>query len=588
MLQLPGPPALSAFRIAKLLARLRALEPAVDGAAARFVHFVDLARTARRAEQRGAASSCSTYGPRLPAAAGGAATRERAAGGAARRHDLALVEQGDRHRAGLRTRGACGASSAASRTDSQRAQRARRRSGCAQLAAAAARPHDRDGAARCRGRPRGCSSTRRRGRCSAIVARRRAARRSRRPNRALGLALSADEIDYLLDDLPRARARSDRRRADDVRAGQLRALPPQDLQRATGSSTASAQPKSLFAMIRNTDARNPHGRAVGLSRQRRGDRGRGAARAASPIRDSGIYRAQRRADRHPDEGRDAQPSDRDLAVPGRGHRRGRRDPRRGRDRPRRQAQGRADRLLGVATCAFPGFEQPWERSFGKPARIASALEIMLEGPIGAACLQQRVRPAGDLRLFPHLRARTCRGDPPGSVRGYHKPIMIAGGLGNVRRAHVEKAEVPVGAQLVRARRPGDADRPGRRRRLLGGQRQPRAPTWISPRCSAATPEMQRRAQEVIDRCWALGERQPDPAHPRRRRGRPVQCRARGGGAQPARRALRPARDPERRARHVAAGDLVQRGAGALRAGRRAAGAGALRGHRARASAARSP
>ena len=139
----------------------------------------------------------------------------------------------------------------------------------------------------------------------------------------------------------------------------------------------------------------------------------------------------------------------------------------------------------------------------------------------------------------------------------------------------------------RARRPGDADRPGRRRGLVASAAAPRAPTSISPRCSAATPEMQRRARKSSIAAGRWATTIPIVLDPRRRRRRPVERAAGGRGAQRARRAHRPARDPERRARHVAARDLVQRGAGALRAGDRRRRARRVRGDRARASAARS-
>src|SRR6202035_5240222 len=103
--------------------------------------------------------------------------------------------------------------------------------------------------------------------------------------------------------------------------------------------------------------------------------------------------------------------------------------------------------FSVSHLRIPGFERPWERDFGRPGRIASPLDIMIEGPIGAAAFNNEFgRPAvcGYFRTFEQQLA----GDPPGRIRGYHKPIMIAGGLGNVRRGHVEKAEVPVGAQLI--------------------------------------------------------------------------------------------------------------------------------------------
>src|SRR5207302_134682 len=99
--------------------------------------------------------------------------------------------------------------------------------------------------------------------------------------------------------------------------------------------------------------------------------------------------------------------------------------------------------FSVSNLRIPGYERPWEQEFGAPARIASALQIMLEGPIGAASFNNEFgRPAvcGYFRTFEQRAA----GDPPERLRGYHKPIMIAGGLGNVRRAHVDKADVPVG------------------------------------------------------------------------------------------------------------------------------------------------
>ena len=189
--------------------------------------------------------------------------------------------------------------------------------------------------------------------------------------------------------------------------------------------------------------------------------------------------------------------------------------------------------------------------FGKPERIASALDIMIEGPIGAAVIQQRVRPPGHLRLFPHVRAARRRAMARKRVRGYHKPIMIAGGMGNVRRQHVEKGEVPVGAKLVVLGGPA----------MLIGLGGGAASSMGSGASSAdldfasvqrGNPEIQRRAQEVIDRCWALGDENPDRADSRRGRGRLVERGARSRRAQQARRAHRSARDPERRARHVAA------------------------------------
>src|SRR5207237_10587465 len=103
--------------------------------------------------------------------------------------------------------------------------------------------------------------------------------------------------------------------------------------------------------------------------------------------------------------------------------------------------------FSVSHLRIPGYERPWEGELRKPGRIAAPLDVMIEGPIGAASFNNEFgRPAicGYFRTF----EQHVQGDAPGRVRGYHKPIMIAGGMGNVRREHVEKGEVPVGAKLI--------------------------------------------------------------------------------------------------------------------------------------------
>ncbi len=101
----------------------------------------------------------------------------------------------------------------------------------------------------------------------------------------------------------------------------------------------------------------------------------------------------------------------------------------------------------VSDLNIPSFEQPWESGYGKPERIASALDIMIEGPIGGAAFNNEFgRPnlTGYFRTF-EQKVPGANGD---EVRGYHKPIMIAGGLGNIREDHVEKGEITVGAKLI--------------------------------------------------------------------------------------------------------------------------------------------
>ncbi len=162
--------------------------------------------------------------------------------------------------------------------------------------------------------------------------------------------------------------------------------------------------------------------------------------------------------------------------------------------------------FSVSHLRIAGWTQPWEQSIGRPTRIASALEIMLEGPIGAAAFNNEFgRPniCGYFRSF----ETSLRPAAPGLVWGYHKPIMLAGGMGNVRRAQIEKSPIGAGDVLL----------------VLGGPAMPiglggGAASSLGAGSSDAeldfasvqrgNPEMERRAQEVIDRCWALGADNP--------------------------------------------------------------------------------
>jgi len=160
----------------------------------------------------------------------------------------------------------------------------------------------------------------------------------------------------------------------------------------------------------------------------------------------------------------------------------------------------------VSNLRIPGFLQPWEADHGRPARIASALDIMLEGPIGAAAFNNEFGRPGILGYFRSYEQRVA-GDAESVVRGYHKPIMIAGGVGNVRRGHVEKLPVPAQAPIVLLG--GPAMLIG----LGGGAASSQGSGAGSEALDFASvqrgnPEMQRRAQQVIDACWALGERNP--------------------------------------------------------------------------------
>jgi phosphoribosylformylglycinamidine synthase len=170
--------------------------------------------------------------------------------------------------------------------------------------------------------------------------------------------------------------------------------------------------------------------------------------------------------------------------------------------------------FSVSNLNIPGFEQPWEiygsalakplsgkvpPIYGKPSRIASALQIMLEGPLGGAAFNNEFgRPnlAGYFRTF----EETVNGE----VRGYHKPIMLAGGVGSIAAQHTHKHALPVGALLIQLG--GGGMLIG-----LGGGAASSMDTGTNAEnldfasVQRGNPEMQRRAQEVIDRCWQMGE-----------------------------------------------------------------------------------
>ena len=158
--------------------------------------------------------------------------------------------------------------------------------------------------------------------------------------------------------------------------------------------------------------------------------------------------------------------------------------------------------FSVSNLKLPGFTQPWEQDFGKPGRIVSALDIMLEGPIGAASFNNEFgRPA----LGGYFRSYEL--EVGGVLRGYHKPIMIAGGLGNIRPRHVEKKTIPEGAKVIVLG--GPAMLIG----LGGGAASSMASGASAEDLDFASvqrgnPEIQRRAQEVIDCCWARGDGNP--------------------------------------------------------------------------------
>ena len=497
MLQIPGAPALSAFRIAKLLGRLGALEPAVTALAARFVHFAELAQPLS-APEREVLAQLLTYGPRLTAPAEAGAGEcvlvvprsgtispwSSKATDIARVCGLAGVRRIER---GIEYR-----------------VRAARPLGSARLARLAPVLIDRmtemallDGAQAARlfehAPPRPLARVSLTGGRAALES----------ADRALGLALSSEEIDYLMASFARlARDPSDVELMMFAQANSEHCR--HKIFNARWIIDGQERAESLFAMIRYTHERNPAGVLSAYRDNAAVIAGTTGARYF-PDPHGGVYRASTepidilmKVETHnhptaispfPGAATGAGGEIRDEGATGRGA------------KPKAGLTG-----FSVSNLRIPGYERPWEQEFGAPARIASALEIMLEGPIGAASFNNEFgRPAvcGYFRTFEQRAA----GDAPERLRGYHKPIMIAGGLGNVRRAHVDKADVPVGAKLIVLGGPA----------MLIGLGGGAASSVGSGSSSAeldfasvqrANAEMQRRAQEVIDRCWAAGEDNP--------------------------------------------------------------------------------
>ena len=318
-------------------------------------------------------------------------------------------------------------------------------------------------------------------------------------NRKLGLALSDDEVEYLVDNFIRIG-----RNPTDVELMMFAQANSEHCRHKIFNASwvidGAAQAKTLFGMIRDTHAAHPEGTVVAYSDN------------SSVIEGATIDRFYPRADgsyaysselthvlmkvethNHPTAispfagaATGSGGEIRDEGATGTG------------SKPKAGLAG-----FSVSNLNIPGFEQAWEAgAYGKPERIVTPLAIMLEGPIGAAAFNNEFgRPnlAGYFRTFEETVA--------GQRRGYHKPIMLAGGVGSIRADHVDKKMLPVGTLLIQLGGPGMLIG-------LGGG----AASSMDTGANAAdldfdsvqrgNPEMERRAQEVIDRCWQLGEANP--------------------------------------------------------------------------------
>lgn len=319
-------------------------------------------------------------------------------------------------------------------------------------------------------------------------------------NQLLGLALTRDEIDYLAENfLALGRNPSDVELMMFAQANSEHCR--HKIFNADWIIDGENQARSLFAVIRNTSQQNPQDLLSVYKDNAAVTTGHPAGRFF-PEPESRRYR-YRREDTHllmkvethnhptaispyPGAATGAGGEIRDEAATGRG------------------ARSKAG-LVGysVSHLRIPGALQPWEREdYGKPGHIASPLEIMLEAPIGAASYNNEFgRPA----LCGYFRSFEAKPPASGSSawRGYHKPIMLAGGIGNIRPAHVEKQAIPMGAELVVLGGPAMLIGLGGGAASSRTGRHDDSLDFASVQRGNA--EMERRCQEVIDCCWQMND-----------------------------------------------------------------------------------
>ncbi|TJZ74805.1 phosphoribosylformylglycinamidine synthase [Chitiniphilus eburneus] len=319
-------------------------------------------------------------------------------------------------------------------------------------------------------------------------------------NGEFGLALSEDEIDYLVENFGKLG-----RNPTDVELTMFAQANSEHCRHKIFNADfvidGEAQDHSLFGMIRETHKAHPEGTVVAYSDNSSVIEGAEVDRFY-PSAGSAEYAFQRqqthilmKVETHnhptaispfPGAATGSGGEIRDEGATGRG------------SRPKAGLSG-----FTVSNLNIPGAIQPWEDpAYGKPDRIASALDIMIEGPIGAAAFNNEF---GRPNLCGYFR--TFEESFDGQRRGYHKPIMIAGGLGNIAAIHVVKNALPEGSLLIQLGGPG----------MLIGMGGGAASSMATGANTAdldfdsvqrGNPEIQRRAQEVIDRCWQLADANP--------------------------------------------------------------------------------
>ncbi|PAV26328.1 phosphoribosylformylglycinamidine synthase [Tamilnaduibacter salinus] len=496
MLELRGAPALSTFRAGKLLEQLQSAVPSVSGLDAEFMHFADVADALSERDQS-VLDRLLTYGPSGQVAStdgvlflvvprpGTISPWSSKATDIARicgLKGIRRIERGVAYhvRAGNKLRPEEREAIAALLHD-RMTERVFHETGGAELLFNQDEP-----------RPLDRVPLRSGGRQALVSA-----------NDALGLALADDEIDYLLEAF-----RKLDRDPTDVELMMFAQANSEHCRHkifnASWDIDGEAQEKSLFAMIRNTHEMSQEGVLSAYRDNASVIRGSHAGRFF-PDPETGVYQyhpedihilMKVETHNHPTaispyagSATGSGGEIRDEGATGTG------------GKPKAGLTG-----FTVSNLNLPGDPQPWESAYGQPERIATPLDIMIDAPVGGASFNNEFgRPnlAGYFRSF----EQTVPGAGGDEVRGYHKPIMIAGGLGNIRADHVEKSEIPTGARLIVLG--GPAMLIG-----LGGGAASSMDSGSSHEnldfasVQRDNPEMERRCQEVIDRCWQMGEANP--------------------------------------------------------------------------------
>ncbi|MFN3790347.1 phosphoribosylformylglycinamidine synthase [Massilia sp.] len=520
MLILPGSNALSAFRSQRLLSQLQAVAPSIAAVQARFYHFID-ASAPLSVDDTERLSAMLTYGepaaqtlyegvteeffviPRLGTISPWASKATDIAHNCGMHH-VHRIERGVGYTVVLRS-GILGTGIGAPKKLAEQ-----------ELQAVAALLHDRmtetvlrsaDEAQRLfdelEGRPLETVDVIGQGR-DALV----------RANLELGLAMSVDEIDYLHDAFTKAQ-----RNPTDVELMMFAQANSEHCRHKIFNADwiidGVTQDKSLFGMIKNTHQLNPRGTVVAYSDNssiiegatvtrfypRQGQQYAPSTELVHTLMKVETHNHPTAISPFPGASTGAGGEIRDEGATGRGA------------KPKAGLTG-----FTVSNLLLPDARRPWENAsdvtkgeagrvdavYGKPERIASPLQIMIDGPIGGAAFSNEFgRPV----LGGYFRSYEQNVGAAGNVYGYHKPIMIAGGIGNISAEHTHKDDIPVGSLLIQLGGPG-------MRIGMGGSAASSMATGTNTAdldfdsVQRGNPEMERRAQEVINGCWQMGADNP--------------------------------------------------------------------------------